>query len=291
MKERQITPGLQYVRISLLIIILLMFILDSIMLFASDWSQFRGDEYRSGTTANSISTLGLKWQSTLGGSYDSVGYSSLVSLAINNHVYMYTCTPGGVLTAFDSTQNGTTIWTHVLRGKIVTALAAGNCANATNGKAIFVASNDGYLGAYDAITGSTVWEVKTGQIIYSTPLYYNEANSNYFAVSTNSGMVYKLNADNGTIIWQVNSSNGAAILSGLTYIPPSQGNTGNLCFGTEAGKIYSISSVNGGALWTTNTHNSIRSPGAYYNGNIFYISYSGILYALNTASGSIHDTC
>src|ERR1035437_1687686 len=268
-------------------LITLVFIFCFSFINVYSWNQFRGDQNRTGASDASLSSsMGLKWKVISGNSSDTFGFSSLVSTTINNHTYVYNCKPGGVLEALDSTLNGNRVWSINLPGKSATALAVGTCSTGT---AVFVASNDGYIGAYDAGSGSTIWEIKTNEIIYSSPLYYNELSKNFIAVSTNSGNILKIDADNGNIIWTVNPGKGIASLSGLTYIPGSAGTAGGLCYGTEAGKIICISSASGVKQWSVALGGPVRAPGAYVDGKLYSITSTGKLYVLAATStnGSI----
>lgn len=204
------------------IIFSIFFIFIAVSLSA-DWKQFRGNENRTGSSDGSLIGLSLKWQD-LSNSQETTGYASPAALLINDHLYVYTCTPGGVLKAHDCTQNGNQAWLYNLHGRIINAITTGKCTVGEQAiTTVFAVSNDGVINAINAVTGAQIWEVAFGETGFSPPLFYSEGANNYLILTANNGNVIKINADSGNILWNVTIGSGAAVMSGATYIPGSPG--------------------------------------------------------------------
>ena len=88
---------------------------------------------------------------------------------------------------------------------------------------LYVASEDGYVYAFNASNGSLVWQANVGPSI-SSPLVVGGA----VIVGTAAGMVDKLRTSDGHLMWSTNVGGAiwspASIAGGVVYVGASNGN-------------------------------------------------------------------
>jgi outer membrane protein assembly factor BamB len=140
---------------------------------------------------------------------------------------------------------------------------------------LYAGSNDGYLYALDASTGSLLWRYKTGGPVTSSPLIAN----GIVYVGSKDHYVYAINATNGTLDWRYKTAN--AVLSSAAL----SGNS--LYIGSTDGYLYALNATSGTLTWRYATHKAISTTPVVSNNTVFVTSNNGILYALDATQGTL----
>ena len=142
---------------------------------------------------------------------------------------------------------------------------------------VYVGCDDGYLYAFNASTGSQVWNYSTGSAIYGTPAVASDGTI-YFG--NNANTLYALNP-NGTLKWTYNSGRSGQMQSG-----PSIGPDGTIYVGSTDGYLYAITDNGNSAsqLWEYQTGSiGYSSPAVSSDGSTIYVGNSnGVVYALTS---------
>ncbi|MBS7634405.1 PQQ-binding-like beta-propeller repeat protein [Candidatus Bathyarchaeota archaeon] len=145
---------------------------------------------------------------------------------------------------------------------------------AVSGGKVFIGSsayNKTY--AFDAYTGSLIWEYMTGGRIAASPaIAYNKV-----FIGSTDGKVYALDQSNGAKLWEFNIGAGAVLQStvadGMVIVPSGDG------------KIYALHQSNGSKVWDI-TVGGAGESGTYpaiADGKI-YIVFGNTLYAIISRS-------
>lgn len=157
-------------------------------------------------------------------------------------------------------------------------------ADAHGNRTVFIGADDAYLRAFDAATGTLLWEVETcgglDTIETSTALH-----NGTLYVSDSCGAVLALNASTGKQQWKYQTQ-------GLVYSSPlvSADAAGDLfiAVGSDDGGIYALHG-NGSLRWkaaTTVNGEVASSPALSFDGSVLYTgSGSDGIYAFNTSNG------
>lgn len=142
---------------------------------------------------------------------------------------------------------------------------------------LFVASNDGYIYAFDDITRDLLWAQYLGIGTKSTPLLDNSTGHLYVG---SGNKLYALNKLDGNILWSYTT--GGDVESSPATIPGS----GMVYFGSGDGNVYALSS-SGTLEWSFTTGGAvISSPVIHESGMVFVGSSDRKLYALNSSTGA-----
>lgn len=161
---------------------------------------------------------------------------------------------------------------------------------------VYFNSGAGYVYAIDANTGKSLWEFKRTNYVGDTPAIFN----NVLYVGGLDHFFYAINTKTGMENWRFEAGDmimsSPAIYSGKVY------------FGSYDGNLYALDANTGHQLWkfktevdsllvgeNVNPNNSdpnvyiqlgaIVSDPAIANGNIYFSSYNGYLYALDAGTG------
>jgi outer membrane protein assembly factor BamB len=158
-----------------------------------------------------------------------------------------------------------------------------------NGR-IFVTSGYRLVTALDANTGKVIWQVKTDEPIHSAP---NTADGRVFAVTLDDQLL-AFDANTGQQIWNYQAIiEPARILAASS--PAISGNT--IVTGFASGELIAQGAANGNDLWSqalsqSNRNNAlseirdIAGRPVIYRGDVFAVSHSGLLSAVDLRTGS-----
>ncbi len=117
------------------------------------------------------------------------------------------------------------------------------------GNKVYVGSLNTDLYCLDANNGKIMWKYKTGGYITSSPA----VNDNAVYVTSqepSSGLLYKLNADNGEIIWTKELPYRSTLGGGID-MHSSPTIAGGMIFTSSNTKIYyGLNETNGETIWT-----------------------------------------
>jgi outer membrane protein assembly factor BamB len=176
-----------------------------------DWSQFQRDETRSGVTTDTVPTTApsLNWYRYTWNS-GSVGLEVPAVLA-DGIAYVHA---GNGLWAFKAI-TGETVWQQTVTGS---ATLQTSTPAYGDGK-LFIATFDGYIRAYDALTGASLWEREISNVILQCPITYYDGRI-YFGQGGTGGdfnSYFCLDGD-GNTIWEYSSETVGYLWSGASII-------------------------------------------------------------------------
>jgi len=135
--------------------------------------------------------------------------------------------------------------------------------------------------ALDGLTGDTIWAADS--YYYSARNVMSYADGLVFADTWNNEIVAH-DALIGTIEWVYNAGaypvGGATVTGGVLYHALLNMNTGNSSF-------IALDESSGALLWSRTMDNIAVGPPLYAQGNVYIGTYSGTMYALDAADGSV----
>src|SRR6266540_2031717 len=142
---------------------------------------------------------------------------------------------------------------------------------------VYVGGNDGVLYALDAATGATKWAAGTGRMIQFPPA----VSSNLVYVGSNGGTLSAFSASTGAKKW----SRGGSLFfwcprvaSGVVYVTDVAV--------LETGSVEAYDAATGKRRWSASTSNVDASCPAVDGGSVYVGSTDGFVYALNALTGS-----
>mgnify|MGYP003705781127 FL=1 len=155
--------------------------------------------------------------------------------------------------------------------------------------ALYFITGYGHFGALDIFDGSELWVEDIGVPMRGAPTY---ADGRVFGV-THDNHIFALNAEDGEIIWDEVGIAETAGLAGNAS-PAVIGNTIVVTY--SSGEVYAMRVENGRILWTDTLNRqgrltamaSLRDIDGHpviYDGNVYLISHSGRMVAVNLRSG------
>ena len=144
---------------------------------------------------------------------------------------------------------------------------------------VYVGSTDNHLYAFDAKTGTPVWQAATGAPIMSSPAVADGV----VYVGSNDGQVYAFDAENGAVRWSMHTGynnygiveSPVAVAGGLVYA------------GANNGNMFALSARTGIVKWTKTSfgNGEIWAP-AVVRGIAYFKSSAGELDALDARTGT-----
>ena len=202
------------------------------------------------------------------------------------------------------------IWRFETGGWVVNAPAVANGV-------VYAGSDDNFVYALNAGTGSMLWSFETGDIIRSTPTLAGGA----VYVGSNDNFVYALDAGTGEMLWKHDTSKAVqyspVVTDGVVYIG-AQGDVdysvhaldamsgeqvwaagvpypygaefavtvanGKLYAPGASGEFYAMDASTGEVLWSVSVGMGSESPPAVLDG-VVYLTAVNTAYALNEATG------
>jgi outer membrane protein assembly factor BamB len=227
-----------------------------------DWSMFRHDVQRTGTTTSTVSNGMLLWQFNTGDKIRS-------SPAIVNGV-VYEGSNNGIVYALNAA-TGSVIWQYNSGSQVESSAAV---VNGIVYVGILWDGHNGYVIALNADTGSLIWRFSTNSGIESSPTVVN----GIVYIGSYYGYIYALNAANGALIWSYFTGSS-------TFSSPSIVN-GILYQGADNGNVYALNANNGAPIWSFQTGTQVYSTPAVVNDVVYVCSDAGIVFALRASDGS-----
>ncbi len=144
---------------------------------------------------------------------------------------------------------------------------------------VYVGSWDRNVYALNATTGALVWSYRTSGWVRSCPLV---ADGRVY-VSSWDGNVYALDAATGALIWSYTTASGPSG-SGVVSSPAVSG--GVVYVGSEGGNVYALNASTGALIWSYHTgYHAVPSP-AVVDG-VVYGGTHGRFFALNASTGAL----
>ena len=143
---------------------------------------------------------------------------------------------------------------------------------------VYDGSNNGYVYALNATSGSVIWQYYSGSNVESSPAVVG--NDVYIGILLDgyNGYVCALSAATGSVIWRFATNSGIesspTVVNGIVYV------------GSYYGYIYALNASNGTLIWSYLTGGSAFSSPAVVNGVVYVGSADGCVYALNAFNGS-----
>jgi len=227
-----------------------------------DWSMFRHDVQRTGTTTASASNGNLLWQFNTGDKIRS-------SPAIVNGVF-YEGSNNGIVYAL-SAATGSVIWQYNSGSQVESSPAV---VNGVVYVGILWDGHNGYVVALNAETGSLIWRFSTNSGIESSPTVVN----GIVYIGSYYGYIYSLNATSGALIWSY-------LTGSSTFSSPSIVNS-VLYQGSSDGNVYALNANNGALIWSFQTGAQVYSTPAVVSDVVYVCSDAGIVFALRASDGS-----
>jgi outer membrane protein assembly factor BamB len=152
---------------------------------------------------------------------------------------------------------------------------------------VYVGSQDTYLYALNADSGSLVWKFKTNDYIVSSPAV---ADGKVYT-GGDDGYVYCLDAQTGEMKWKTFVNGDLEYTYGSLVLKSSPAVVGSVVYvGSLDGYLYALDTVNGSIVWRYNTAGYILSSPAVDGGAVYFTSEkptTGVLYKLDAASGAL----
>lgn len=147
--------------------------------------------------------------------------------------------------------------------------------------AIYVGSEDGKLYAVNDSDGSLKWSYTSGDQVISKPAVYQGATKNLIIFGSHDNKLYALNADTGAFEWSY-TTGGSVISNPLV-------DYGVVYFGSGDKYIYALNASDGTLRWRYSTNGLMRQTPVVSNGKLYaYVRDTYIWYALNTSDGSLY---
>jgi outer membrane protein assembly factor BamB len=250
----------------------------------ADWSQLGNGPAHLGVNAGetvltpaTLARAGRAWTvSTLqpSGSQPTV-IDGVVYLGSNDHkVYALDAATGAIL------------WTAATGGGV-------HSTPAVAGGVVYVGSDDGKVYALNATTGAPVWTAsigptpQPGEPLFGTPTSSSPAVADGMVyVGSFDGKLNALNATTGATVWTASDGGGvqgtATVLDGIVYV--------SLARGLGDQRLHAFDGATGASVWTSEVDASagpVLANGVLYVGTDGISTSSGVLVALNPASGAI----
>ena len=226
------------------------------------------------------------WSYDIGSGSD--GRRTIVSQPVVKDGVLYAMDANAKISAINA-DTGRRLWDQTMKMENETdKLAYGGGVTIGDG-VLYFTTGYGHFGALNIIDGSDIWIVDIGLPMRGAPTY---ADGRVFGLS-HDNQVYAMNAADGEILW---SEVGIAENAGLAGAasPAVIGNT--LIVSYSSGEVYAMRVENARVLWTDTlnrqgrltamaTLRDIDGHPVVYDGNVYLISHSGRMAAVNLRTG------
>jgi eukaryotic-like serine/threonine-protein kinase len=190
----------------------------------------------------------------------------------------------GVMFGYNAEHTSSNPYEHTLSAETISKLVlkwnmpVGNLIESSPAVAngiVYIASENGKLHAFDAVTGQQKWVATTqGSILQSSPAIAN----NLVYIGSGDGKLYAFNATTGAQKW-------VGITGNAIYASPTVAN-GTVYIGSSDGKLYAFDAITGQQKWTALTRRAIVSSPAVANGLVYIGSTDNNMYAFSINSGA-----
>jgi len=167
------------------------------------------------------------------------------------------------------------------------------------GDTVFVGSTDRYLYAIDAATGTQRWKFPTQARVASSPavanglVYFASYDGNFYAVDTASGKEKWHFATDGEHRFAAPHLHGMLPVKEVMpdpfdfYLSSPTLANGDVFFGSGDGNVYALDAASGALKWKFKTGNVVHSSPAVSGGMLYVGSWDHYLYALDAATGRL----
>ncbi len=177
----------------------------------------------------------------------------------------------------DSDGSGSTGSTGIVpKGALKWSFASGapiHSSPAVAGGSVFIGSQDSYLYALNADTGTKSWAYETGSWVDSSPSIAKGVV--YFG--SNDGKLYALKAQSGEKVWDFKTAfpvrSAPSIAGDIVY------------FGSDDYILYALDTASGKRLWDYDTSSPAVSPPVISKGILYIGGADGYSYAFNALNG------
>ncbi|RPJ83899.1 MAG: hypothetical protein EHM18_12890 [Acidobacteria bacterium] len=154
---------------------------------------------------------------------------------------------------------------------------------------LYVGSDDGFLYALDARTGSQKWRFQAGKGIRSKPAVGSEA----VCFLSDDGYLYALDRTSGKLKWKFDTHTALVPHTVLgdndsrwDYLQSSPAIADGLVFvGSGNSNFYAVDMASGQEKWHYTAGDSVRSSPRVVGNTVFFASWDNFVYALNAATG------
>lgn len=218
----------------------------------------------------------------------SGGRKVIVSEPVVKDGVLYAIDASSRISAIDA-DTGRKIWDERFKMEGETEMLGYGGGVTVGDNALYFVTGYGHFGALNLADGSEIWIEDIGVPMRGSPTY---ADGRVFGV-THDNHVFALNAEDGEIIWDEVGIAEAAGLAGNAS-PAVIDNTVVVSY--SSGEVYAMRVENGRVLWTDTLNRqgrltamaSLRDIDGHpvvYDGNVYLISHSGRMVAVNLRSG------
>ena len=163
------------------------------------------------------------------------------------------------------------LWRFQTGGRVANAPAVANGV-------VYAGSDDNFVYALDAGTGSMLWSFETGDIIRSTPTLAGGA----VYVGSDDNHVYALNSETGAMLWKHDTSKevqySPVVTGGVVYI----GAQGDVDY-----SVHALDAMSGEQVWAAGVPYPYGAEFAVTvaNGKLYAPGASGEFYAMDASTG------
>lgn len=209
------------------------------------------------------------------------GVSASPTIGANGNIYVGS--EDGCMYNFQNYEGALeVVWaacTYYVPSEFSSPVSYSSVAFSPSGAVLYFGSQDSYLFAVEASSGSLVWGYPTGDTILSSP-----------AVGSD-GTVYVGSFDNCTYaIWPSGSLKWKFRTGGNVVASPAIGADGTVYIGSQDHNFYALHPATGSVVWLYGMGGQIQSSAAIDSQGILYVgSENDYLYAL-TSTGSVKWT-
>lgn len=140
---------------------------------------------------------------------------------------------------------------------------------------LFVGTGNNSFVALDANTGNLIWEITTGNAIWSRPAHVD---GTIFFTSLDKN-VYALSADDGSLVWST-TLEGASASS-----PLYNEETDMLYVSSFAGEVVALNRLDGEIVWRSPAEDWVWGTPAIDDGAVYFTDLSGFVYAVDATDG------
>ena len=145
---------------------------------------------------------------------------------------------------------------------------------AVSNGAVYIASADSYIYAFNASTGGKIWSFHARTSDSSSPAVAN----GLVYIGSYDGDIYCLNAFTGAQVWRYQTADEVESSPAIAY--------GCVYVGSDDNNVYCLNASTGSKIWQSPTGYWVTSSPAVAGGNVYVGSEDGNIYCFNAATGA-----
>ena len=177
-------------------------------------------------------------------------------------------------------------WKMDFSGKILWSFYAANSKNGFHGtaaldnKKAYIGAYDGFMYAFDKMTGKLSWANPVGDFVGASPLLADGAL--YISVETGNpnGLVTKLDCNTGETLWN------SQWLGGHSHSSPTFDAENDLVLtGANSGRVYAFDNQTGDTRWELQVGGPIKGTLSIHKGVTYFGAWDKMYYAVETKTG------